>query len=66
MKGLLDRLVDNLDVEVEHGPDTGGHRWAEVGYMVDFVFMETDRPYEVYLDLVGGDNALDQFGSVDP
>ncbi|MNY83642.1 hypothetical protein D3C86_2265420 [compost metagenome] len=52
MQGLPDGLEDRLDVEPQQGADARGGGGAQVGDVVDLVFMEADRLDQVHLDFI--------------
>ena len=47
MQGLLNGLLDRLHRQPERRPDPRGRRRAEVGDVVDPVFVEADRAHQV-------------------
>ena len=52
MQRLADRLIDGVDVEPQHGAQSGRHRRAEVRDVVDLVLVQADPLDQVDLDLV--------------
>jgi len=61
---LTDGLEDRLLRQAEEGADTRGGARAEVGDVVDLVLVQADGAHEVDLDLVAGQQALEQLGTV--
>ena len=60
---LLNGLVDDLRLQIEHGAQAGGRGWPEMRDMVDLVGMKTDALYQVDLHLVGRRQSADQIGA---
>jgi hypothetical protein len=55
-----DRLVDGVDVESQHGAQSGSHRRAEVGNVVDLVLVQADSLDQADLHLVCRRQTADQ------
>ena len=66
MQTLIDGLVDLLGWHLEHGPESGGHGWGEVGDVIDLVLVQADARYQCHLYLIGREYAQGQRMTVGP
>ena len=58
MQSLLYRLINHIDRQAERRTDAGSRRRAQMGDMIDLVFVQADALDQIHLDFVARGNTL--------